>query len=155
MNKNASQIYKNLKIISEKVKDSLRNRGVAIPTENPDGSVTIGNYLICKTGGFYQIKTHTGQVVEDCINLPQTAIIVANGLALGKFTNQTALHLDQQYGYAVFEEELHKTRSEKTASLDYDRSELLLTRSGINHQKKLKYRRAIDKSFEKLLRIDK
>jgi hypothetical protein len=155
MIKHASQIYKNLKIVSEKVKESLRTRGLVIPTENADGSITLGSYLVCKSNGFYQIKTHSGNIVEDHINLPQTAIIVANGLALGKFTNCNILFLDQQYGYAVFEEELHNTHAERNHNLDNDRAELLLIRSRINHQQKLKYRDAINRSFEKLLQIDK
>lgn len=155
MIKHATLVYKNLKIVSDKVRETLRARGIVIPSENSDGSINIGNYLICKSNGVYQIKTCSGTIVEDCINLPQTAIIVANGLALGKFTNYDALFLDQKYGYAAFEEELHKSHATKNIDLDDDRAELLMIRSRINRQQKNKYRRAIDKSFEKLLRIDK
>lgn len=155
MIKHATQIYKNLKIVSDKVRESLHNRGVVIPVENQDGSISLGKYQICKSRDFYQIKTHTGEIVQDGINLPQTAILVANGLALGKFTNYSLLALDRQYGYAAFEEALHTERAKKAASVDYDRSELLLTRSSINHNQKIKHRRCIEKSFEKLLGNDK
>lgn len=148
MIKNANQIYKKLKIISDEVRESLRARGIAIPLENTDGSITLGKYTVYKSDNFYQIKTHTGEVVIDQINLPHTAIIVANGLALGKFTNNTILSLDKNYGYAVFEEELHQKQALK--SKDPDWSEMMLEKSRIKQQQKNQYKQAIVKSFEKL-----
>ena len=150
MIKNANQIYKKLKIISEEVRESLKSRGIAIPIENNDGSITLGHYTITRFDEFYQIKSQSGDVIIEQINLPHTAIIVANGLSLGKFTNYAILSLDAQYGYAVFEEQLHKKIAANTKQSDPDWSELMLEKSKMKNFQKQQYKSVIVKSFEKL-----
>ena len=76
-------LYKKLKQVTFEVKSNLHRRGIAIPVKNDDGSISIGNYTVRKSKGQYQIFDFRNEVVVDKINLPQSAIILANGLALG------------------------------------------------------------------------
>ena len=58
--------------------------------------------------GFYSILNYCNDVVVDYINLPQSAALLANRLALGKYMDDNILIADRSYGHALFEEELHK-----------------------------------------------
>jgi hypothetical protein len=91
-------------------------------------------------------------VVEQ-INLPQTALVVANGLALGHFLDSDLLSMDQNYGYALFDELLHEraVKLSKSKSLDY--FDLMMSKWMISRAKKEHYKEGVIKSFEKLRRL--
>jgi hypothetical protein len=145
-----SDVYKKLQIVSDQVKKELQQKGVAIPLRNNDGSITLGNYTIAKRNGFYAILDYSKEVVVDQINLPQTAAILANNLALGKWIDEKILRFDRHYGYAEFEETLHTRMAEKNLKKNVDRADMLFTKSKIKHAKKEDFKREIFKSFEKL-----
>jgi hypothetical protein len=144
-------LYGPLKIVSEEVKKDLRKRGIAIPVKNNDGSISLGHYTIVKRSQFYAIIDYSAEVIVDQINLPQTAAVIANDLALGKFIDNDLLAIDRNYGYEEFEELLHIKSAEKNIKKNIDRADVMITKSKINRYKKEQYKRDIVKSFEKLL----
>jgi len=147
-------LYKKIVKVSTEVKKEFRRKGLVIPVENKDGSVTLDNYTITKNlEGFYAIINSSGYTVVEQINLPQTAAVLANGLALGRFLDDDLLKKDQEYGYALFDESLHEraVRRSNEKSLDY--FDLRLTKCMIARAKKEHYKSDIVKSFEKLIKL--
>lgn len=144
------QLYKKLKQVSIRVKEDLRRKGIVIPVKNIDETISIGYYTVKKIENHYQILDHSGDIILDKINLPQSAIVLANNLALGKFIDTDLLSKDRQYGYAVFEEELHRRYASKNLKTNIDRADLCYTKSAVSKSKKEKYRQDIVKTFEKL-----
>lgn len=153
MNQIPDKLFRKLYVISEQVKQDLKDKGRVIPIENDNGTVGVGYFSIAKPNNFYVILDYSGEVIVDHINLPQTAVILANGLALGRLLDTQILKVDQCYGYAEFEEELHKHLAEKNFKKDIDRAQIMLTKSSINHNKKNYYRKQIIRKYEKLVKF--
>lgn len=145
-----SEVYQKLENLSNQVEQRLKKKGIAVPVQNEDGSIQVGQYCILKLDGFYKI-IRRDEIIADKINLPQTAAIIANNLAMGKFFDSSILNLDRSYGYAEFEERLHRLHAEKYIKKNIDHAELLFTKSYIKKQKKEAYKRDILKQFENLL----
>lgn len=148
-----TDIFNKIFHISENVKNSLQKQGVAIPVKNSDGSINFGHYLVKKNhDGFYDIFDHTNSIVVKNINLPQTAILIANSLALGKFLDCSLIKLDQQYGYTLFEEALcKKIKSSKKSTLD--KIDLIMAKTSDLQLKKSNLKDQIIVKFEKLRKI--
>jgi hypothetical protein len=144
-----SSVYKKFEIVSTQVKKQLEKKGMVIPFENDDGSISIGNYIVLKQDGFYLIMNFAKEIIADKINLPQTAAILANKLALGKFLDKQLLKTDQDYGYAEFEENLYNKLILKDKK-HLDNTNILLTKVKLKQQKKETARREILQQFEKL-----
>ena len=154
MNQQVNEIYRKFIEISEEVQTDLRQQGIVIPSNNKDGSISVGKYRIVKNQDkLFQILDKKGRIVLDKINLPQTAVIMANDLALGKFLDRYILAQDRSYGYAVFEDQLHRRAMQKGHNKSLDYYEIMLTKSMISKVKKDNLRREIQLRFEKLTRI--
>jgi hypothetical protein len=141
--------------IARKVKDDLRQSGFVIPVNNRDGSISVDNYRIVKDkSGFYSIKDRDNDVVIKQINLPQTAAVLANKLALGRGIDTEILVTDREYGYNLFEELLSKQISETSIEKkDYDRADLMSVKLRIASYKKTEAKKKIIYSFEKLRKL--
>lgn len=148
-----NSLYKKLVNLSNDVKQALIQRGLAVPVENLDGSITIGYNTIVKRKDFLVILDFSGEVLIDKINLPQTAILLANDLALGKSINSQLLQIDRKYGYAAFEEALHIHLAERITSKDPDQADIMIAKSRIDLQQKIYYKKQIMDRYEKLRRI--
>jgi hypothetical protein len=147
-------LYKKIQKLSNEVKKEFRNKGIVLPKQHNDGSVSIGRYRIIKhQNTFYSIADHTGEVMVDKINLPQTAALLANGLELGRWLDNTILQKDRTYGYALFEETLYRQHADTNMKKDIDRAQVMLTKSQLNRVKKESCKRDILQSFEKLRKI--
>ena len=48
MKKIPNDLYKKIVQVSTQVKMELRRKGIVVPVENKDGTVTVGNFLIVK-----------------------------------------------------------------------------------------------------------
>lgn len=151
MKKIPETVYNKFAKLSDEIKREFRKKGFVIPTTNDDGSIRLGVFVVVKTNnGFYQIEDTKGRVIVENINLPQTAIIIANDLALGRIVNSDLLKKDQMYGYALFEEQLHKKSAEKYKLKNLDQSVLRTTKQLISKGKKDYFKSEIVKHFEKL-----
>lgn len=147
------RIYRKITKLTNEVKTKLYRKGLVIPSKNLDGTISVGKYIITKTSDtYFQILEKNGDVLVDNINLPQTAAIVANSLALGQKVNKEILLKDQTYGSAVFEELLYNHRIENSKE-DDDRLQTMLIKKESNLQKKEVCKREIEESFQKLMRI--
>lgn len=151
----SDEIYLKIQQISTDVKEKLKRQGIVVPVKKRDGSIQIGSYSIKKEGsGFYSILDFKNEVIINRINLPQTAAIQANRLALGKYVDDSILEADVKYGYALFDEELHVYLAEcSLKKKDLDKAEMMYTKSTIAKHKKIQYMHEVRKSFEKLMRF--
>jgi hypothetical protein len=146
-------LYKQLVTVSKHVKNDLKRHGIAVPVENPDGTISLGTNRVLKKDNFYAIMDYSGEVIIDKINLPQTAILLANSLALGRFIDPTLLASDRKYGYSAFEEQLHSVLAERLSKTDPDRADVMIAKSRSEKYKKEHQKRYIMKRFEKLLKF--
>jgi hypothetical protein len=147
-------LYKQIEQLNNRVRSDFYNKGLVLPIRNRDGSIGIGMYKIKKTSGqFYAILNHNNEIVADQINLPQTAALVANELALGKFLNKDLIQTDRDYGYALFEEELQHRAVIRSNRKGLDHFDIMLSKCMISRAKKEEYKRVIMKSFDKLKKI--
>jgi len=150
MNTIPEELYSRIQKISEEVKRDLRRKGLVVPIKQSDGSITLGTYTIVKDLNGYKILDFMNEEVITGINLPQTAIIMANKLALGYYKDTSLLEEDRRYGFADFEEKLYKkAMSGKNA----DRFDIFLTKHSTAHIKKQQHKKAIINSFEKLIKL--
>jgi hypothetical protein len=151
----SDEIYLKIQQISTDVKEKLKRQGIVVPVKKRDGSIQIGSYSIRKDGnGFYSIVDFRNEVIINRINLPQTAAIQANRLALGKYIDDDIMQADTKYGHAHFDEELHTHLAERSLSKkDLDKAEMMYTKSTIARHKKNQQMFEVKKSFEKLMRF--
>lgn len=147
-----SNIYNKIQQLSFEVKEELRKKGIVAPKKNKDGSVSIGCYRIVKSNTGYSVLDDRNDVVEEDLNLPQTAVLLANDLALGRFKDKRIVDSDRKYGYAVFEETLHNTvkSRKKTPLVNYDVSIAKATEA---RNKKEHYKKDLLNKYEKLMRM--
>jgi hypothetical protein len=147
-------LYKKMVKLSDEVKRQLLKKGIVIPAKNADGSVNIGYFKIIKNDeGFYAIINSQREVIVDGINLPQTAVIVANGLALGKFKDSEVINHDKRYGYALFEETRHKQALENSNKKSLEYFDLAMTKYSIARAKKEYHKKDVVRSFQKLIKL--
>jgi len=148
------ELYSKITKVTSAVRDEFRRKGLVIPVENKDGSITLDNFTIIRQRtGFYAILNRNKEIVVEQINLPQTAALLANGLALGKFLDDDLLAKDRNYGYALFDEILHEKAVQRSDKKPLDYFDLRLSKFMIAKAKKEHYRIDIVKSFEKLIKL--
>jgi len=148
------ELYAKITQVSIQVKNELRKKGIVVPVQNKDGSVTVGNYRIVKNrAGFYSILDKDNDIVVDYINLPQAAAVLANGLALGKFKDTALIESDQRYGYALFDEMVHTRAIKLSKTKSLEQFEITVTKNIIARARKENYKNDVIKSFEKLIKL--
>jgi hypothetical protein len=155
MKHNPDDIYQKVKQLDEDVKQRLKSQGIVVPSKTQDGVVRVGHYTIKKTKtGFYTILNYSNDPVVEFINLPQSAALLANKLALGKWIDDDVLTADRGYGHALFEEELHLNSAERNLKANnLDRADVMYTKFNIAKHKKEQHRKIIFNGFDKLMRI--
>lgn len=146
-------VYEKLETLSLKLESQLKNRGILVPFKTDDGVIYVGNYLIVKEESYFNIYNRYREKIVDKINLPQTAAILANNLALGKILDINLLNLDRYYGYAEFEEKLNKLQANQVKNID--RLEMFAIKSHNKKYKKELCKQQIEKQFKKLLQMYK
>ena len=150
----SDQLYSKVKEIAQGVTADLKSKGLIVPTRSKSGAVRFGNYSIIKTHGFYSIISSNDIKIVERINLPQTAILLANSLALGKWTDSKLLNADQQYGFRSFEEDQCKQILDNAAKKkDWDKFDILSIKQTRAHLKAEYAKKSILSSFEKLRQI--
>jgi hypothetical protein len=146
-------LLKKLAQLDRDVKNQLRAKGFVVPIKGKNGSIKFGWYTVVRNNdGSYAILDHANEAIVSGINLPQTALITANSLALGKHKDSQLIDVDKKYGYADFKEQLYKRAVERVdRSLDYFDINLEKHKTALH--KKAVYKREITKSFEKLTKL--
>ena len=154
MKKITEDIVKKIEKLGVEVETDFRRKGLAIPVKNNDGSITMGFYTIVKNNkGLFNIIDYSNTSVIEDINLAQSAVLIANDLALGKFINKNIVEKDRNYGYALFEEQLTSKFLKKKRRKSLEQKEVLLTKCLIAQGKKNFYKNEISQTFEKLRSI--
>lgn len=151
--KTTDELYFKIQQLNQATKENLLKKGIVVPIQKGDGSIKIGNYLIKKiTKSFYTIYDYNNRPILEGINLPQTAILIANKLALGKWVDADLLQLDKKYGYASFDELAHyRSYLLNSKQKKYDKSDIMNIKSITAQKKKDYYKKAILSNFQKLL----
>lgn len=146
-------LYYKIQQLSDEVQQELRKKGVVAPVKNDDGTISVGRFTIVKTVRGYEVLDPNNDVIVSGINLPQTAILVANNLALGRFKDNNVIDNDRRYGYALFEEELHNraVSNSKKRTLEY--FDVMSTKAAIAKYKKEQYKRDLLNKYEKLIQL--
>jgi len=148
-----NDLYDKIERVSEKVRADFRQRGIVIPVKNTDGSINIGRFrVINQHTGFYAIYNSNGEVIVEGINLPQTAALIANDLALGRILDPRIVKQDQEYGFALFKETLYGHRAKDT-KINFDSFELAKMKESIAKNRKEQFHRGIVQRFEKLRKL--
>ena len=149
-----NDLYSNITRVTADVQEALRKKGLVVPVKHRDGSIAVGHCRIVKdSDGYYSVVDKRGDVIVGTINLPQTAALVANGLALGKHKDDKIIEIDKNYGYAFFDEQVHTRAVELSKNKPLERFELMLIKRNIARIRKENYRNEIVKSFEKLIKL--
>jgi hypothetical protein len=150
MNTIPEELYNKIKKLSDQVRNELKTKGLVVPIQNDDGTTTIGKYTILKEfDGCYSILDNWDDTVVTGINLPQTAIIIANRLALNHYRDDKLIEIDRQYGYANFEEALYKRGMQKNS----DKFDIYLSKYSQANNKKKSNKTYIVHSFQKLIKL--
>jgi hypothetical protein len=146
-------LYKKLTNISDKLRKDFYDRGVVAPVKTNSGYVRIGFYDIRRTGNHYAIVDINGVTEVEGINLPQTAALIANNMALGRYRGLELILNDREYGFAEFEEELHEQAVKNSKNKDIDYLILHQTKARKCREKKEYYKNLIDLRYTKLLKL--
>lgn len=146
------QLFKKVENLAAGVRNDFRKKGIVLPITDNRGIVHLDNFSIIKTkNGSYSILNSIGDPVVENINLPQTAILVANKLALGKYVDDKLISLDKKYGYNIFEHaQFDKVAKAMQKKQDWDRMDTLIIKSNDAKLKAESARKSIIMSFEKL-----
>jgi hypothetical protein len=146
----SEDFYKKISQLTLDVKHKLRHKGLVVPVKNQDGTITLDRYTIVKDLDGYTILDYDNEVLIQRINLPQTAIIVANKMALGRHRDTELLDIDRQYGYCDFQEKLYRKAMPHT---DLERFSIYMTKYELAQVKKQQFKQQIARSFEKLIKL--
>jgi hypothetical protein len=148
-----NDLYEKIEKVSDNVRKTFLQRGIVIPVKNQDGSINIGRFRVeNQHNGFYAVRNAQGEIVIDGINLPQTAALLANELALGRMVDNQIITQDRQYGYALFKETLYKQRSRNPNS-DLVVFEVAKMKEAISKNRKEMFQKSIVQRFEKLRKL--
>lgn len=154
MNQITENFLDKVETLARSVKQDLKNKGVVVPSKGKDGSYRFGNYRMVKeNSGFYSIFDKDGQAIATNINLPQTAAVIANDLALGKLLDIELLKLDTNYGYRDFDCELFESKCAKYQKNDPDKFLIYNTRYLIAKEQRSVFKNQILAKFDKLRRV--
>jgi hypothetical protein len=148
-----NDLYEKIERVSDKIRDDFHRRGIVIPVKNTDGSINIGRFrVVNQHTGFYAVYNNKNEIVIDGVNLPQTAALIANDLALGRILDNRIVNQDREYGYALFKETLysHKVKNNK---INFESFELAKMKESIAKNRKEMFHRGIVQRFEKLRKL--
>jgi hypothetical protein len=140
--------------LANAVRQDFKRKGIVLPSQQKDGSIQIGTYNIKKKDSAYFVTDRNNNVVVGPLNLAQTAVVVANDLALGRWPDYKLIDDDRWYGYKVFAEQsaLHVAETASKRK-DTDRADFSRYRAAIAAEQKQIYKKTIDSRFNKLCKL--
>jgi hypothetical protein len=148
------KLFEKFAKLANSVKQDFKRKGIVLPSQQKDGSIQIGTYNVKKKDSAYYIRDRRGQVVLGPLNLAQSAVVLANDLALGRWPDHKILDSDKWYGYKDFAEQaaLHVAESARKHK-DTDRVDFNLYKAAVASEQKRYYRKCIDSRFAKLCKL--
>lgn len=152
MKKIPDKVLVKFEALAKDVIYNLKRKGHVVPMEQEDGSIRFDDFSVRKQNNLYCIVDKHQQVVIDQINLPQTAVVLAHGLALGKILDSEIVSLDKEYGYRLFDEEVYFSAANRK-KISLDQVIFYRTRAEIARVQKGQVKTRILDSFRKLTSI--
>ena len=149
-----TRLFRNIYDLVLDVKQSLRDRGFIVPIKHKDGSIRLNKFIVSKQQqGIYSIIDSANRIRYSDINLPQTALLLANDLALGRYADAKILELDRQYGFYTFEQQqLKRVIQQSIKNKDWLRVDACTIKEVTAKEKAKNIKRLIAASFEKICR---
>ena len=136
--------------IAKTVIDSLKKKGYVVPSSLSNNRVNFDGYIVGRDReGFYYISNPRKDILIDKINLPQTAAVVANNLALGRNNIENLLDQDKYFGFRDFDTLIFKRAMDRNTQ-DIDQFAYWQTRYNDAKYQAKSHRSTIVNSFEKL-----
>lgn len=150
MTKLDQTLFNKVEKVASTVLQDLRAKGYIVPTKLDNNRVSFEGYIVGRDkNGFYYIEHNTRFLNLKNINLAQSAILIANCLALGRIKYDQIIEDDMIYGYRTFDQEVFKRGMEKSKA-DADRYAFYRTRFLDAKLKAAQRQDRIKNSFEKL-----
>jgi hypothetical protein len=147
------KLYQKIQDLAKKVRNDFRRKGLIIPTKNDKDTIRVGRYLIKrKENEFYAVISVDGEVMADQLNLPQTAALIANQLALKQQFDRQLIEKDRDYGYACFEDQLY-TRAKERMLTDPNYNDIKVSKYHESGERAEELKKSIISQFEKLNKI--
>lgn len=148
-------VYEKIVKLTRQTCENFKSRGIAVPVADEQGNIRVGKFtIIRKNDGQYQIKDQIGQIVYNNINLPQTAILVANSLATNQRVDNKVLKSDLVYGTKMFDDanysrlsKIYLKRRQISQSLN------MSIQSDYAADQAMRARDTVIKTYEKLFRL--
>jgi hypothetical protein len=154
MKKSTNDVFLKFEIVAKTVIDDLRSRGFIVPIEQNNGSLKFDNILVEKSpDSTYRVRHADNNFfyVEN-LNLPQTAVLIANDIALGKIIDNKLIDMDAEYGYKLFDQEVYLSAAKRKKNT-LDQEIFYQTRLEISKVKKQEIKSRILRAFKKLSAI--
>lgn len=152
MKKISDKVLTQFENLAKNVISDLKKKGHVIPMEEKDGSIKFENFTVRKHNNFYSIVGKNGDTIAKQINLPQTAMVLAHDLALGKILDSDIIKLDKEYGFRLFDEEVYSSAANRKKN-NIDQIIFYRTRCEIARVQKGQIKSRILTSFRKLTSI--
>jgi hypothetical protein len=110
---NQKELVNRLCKVKDEVKTALRKNGVVAPIKTSRG-VKLDDYEIVLENNTYKIYNRWGEIEVHSINYLQSAILMANNMALKKTPKIDILSEDMQAGSAEFDSKVFEHRFKKS-----------------------------------------
>ena len=144
------ELFIKVEKVAKTVIDSLKKKGYIVPSALSNNRVNFNGYIVGQdVDGYYYIHNLRTDTLINRINLPQTAAVVANNLALGKSTAEILLNQDRYFGYRDFDQAVFKRAMDRSKQ-NIDQFVYWQTRYNTARQQAKSYKTTIVNSFEKL-----
>jgi hypothetical protein len=144
------ELFIKVEKVAKTVIESLRKKGYVVPSALSNNRVNFNGYIVGQdVDGYYYIHNLRTDTLINRINLPQTAAVVANNLALGKSTAEILLSQDRYFGYRDFDQAVFKRAMDRSKQ-NIDQFAYWQTRYNTARQQAKSYKATIVNSFEKL-----
>lgn len=152
MKKIPDRVFSKFETLAKRVLYDLKAKGHIIPVQQSDGSIKFEKFLVTKNKhGLYSVSG-SNIVYQENLNLPQSAALIANDLALGRIQDTKIIELDRDYGFKLFEEQLYQQAGKRKQNT-LDQSIFYETRCSIAKTQKDALKNRILRSFKKLIDI--
>ena len=152
MKKIPDKVLLKFEALAKDVVSDLKKKGYVIPIQDKTGSIKFEDFTVKKQDNFYSIVGKNGISIAENINLPQTAVLLAHNLALGKILDSDIITLDKEYGYRLFDEEVYFSAANRKKN-NIDQIIFYRTRFEIARVQKGQLKNRILDSFRKLTSI--
>jgi hypothetical protein len=147
---NKNQIFNKVEKIARAVKEELRTKGYVVPVKEKDGSINLDGVRVRKVKNtFYSIFDKRNRPIVENLNSMESAIVIANKIALGREIDDKLIEVDRKYGFHSFKLEIATSRLEKAAKYSESWFYYDMRRQTAQEQTK-KYKEVIQQSFKKL-----